>query len=623
MRGDLVFEKLGEIDPALVADALPSVMMPVSLDNIPMAKKQKKKSMWRAWGVMAASILLVALLLVGGGLALSRPGDTTPSETTADDPNGKELTYQGIVSIGDFGALTGSDELEVMGNELKARFTVAAPMEDVCECDRDLTIQIGNTTLTYNREHGCFRDGDTGQVYLLREQDKDYINGLLDELVVYSPVLSFTYEYDTLRRGDDFVFSVGWFESLGSIFKIDKVYLRYEGDDVAYVTPEFFTVGLESYRIRIMDDAPYGKYTLVAEIRSVSMGRNIEMEIPSETGAIEIVPNEKEPAYDFDFDPAQMSAQTLFRNDTLSLNVALINLGVDIHRFGLNTILHPKAELRIQQDGESLSFALTDELILDDGHQLRTIRSGETGDSVPYSLQITEELPAGVYDLVLSFEGHEKVFEDALRIMDTVILHRGDSFGLTDFTGSSYRFSIKQGDYKITFYKNGGVPTTNIPLDAPAGWYDLVYTDVPAGWEDLEDSIVYVLEDYVYIPDEDMDLLLECDLGQVTVKPGDVFSCKFTVTNQGNPINIYIPNNGMGLTLALESVENGTWTTASPSPIPDDRQPGNYTFETGESFTNTYTFYLFNNIPEGTYDLVMICGDYTVVIEDSVIIETP
>lgn len=627
MRGDLVYEKLGEVDPELLADALSpaAVTPPLYQLGSNQSMRPPRAPRVRKVVLICACILLAGLLLAGGAVALSRAWEGFFEETTPEDHFGKELTYGGTVSIEGFGSLTDSDDLVVIGNEFKARFNAAAPVEDVCECDRDLSIQIGDSTLTYNRDHGCFRDGDTGQVYQLREQDKEYVNDLLDDLLLLPHILTFFYEYNTLRHGDDFVFSVGWWEGYGSVFEIENVYLRYEGDDVEYVTPGFFTVSdLEStYRIHIKDDAPYGKYTLVAHVYSPYTGRNIEMEIPSETGAIEIVPNEKEPAYDFDFDPAQMSAQTLFRNDTLSLNVALINLGVDIHRFGLNTILHPKAELRIEQDGESLSFALTDELILDDGHQLRTIRSGETGDSVPYSLQITEELPAGVYDLVLSFEGHEKVFEDALRIMDTVILHRGDSFGLTDFTGSSYRFSIKQGDYKITFYKNGGVPTTNIPLDAPAGWYDLVYTDVPAGWEDLEDSIVYVLENYVYIPDEDMDLLLECDLGQVTVKPGDVFSCKFTVTNQGNPINIYIPNNGMGLTLALESVENGTWTTASPSPIPDDRQPGNYTFETGESFTNTYTFYLSNNIPEGTYDLVMICGDFTVVIEDSVIIETP
>ena len=431
------------------------------------------------------------------------------------------------------------------------------------------------------------------------------------------------YREQELHPLDAYVCSLPVFpdSEYASLYEISEVYLRSVGAGNGYRTPAFTAVVDRDavYRVSIPEDAPLGDYELVVRMHSDHSVGNTDLEIISRTPAVTVAAHEKEPRYDFFYE----CEKKIFRQDeAISLTAGLINSGDDIYRWSTELSILPTVTLRTVLDGETLTYPMTTGLESEWSGELYHMTYNQSSKA-EFRPVTPDRLPEGVYDLVLSFEGHEKVFEAVFRIMDTVILHRGDSYGLTAFRGSSYRVTLKQGDYEITFYKNSGVPTTNIPLDAPAGWYDLVYTDVPAGWEDLEDSIVYVLEDYVYIPDEDMDLLLECDLGQVTVKPGDVFSCKFTVTNQGNPINIYIPNNGMGLTLALESVENGTWTTASPSPIPDDRQPGNYTFETGESFTNTYTFYLSNNIPEGTYDLVMICGDYTVVIEDSVIIETP
>ena len=166
MRGDLVYEKLGEIDPALLADALPPA--PVTPPLYQLGSNQPVKSprapRIRKAILICACILLAGLLLAGGTVALSRAWEGFLEETTPEDHFGKELTYKGPVSIEGFGSLTGSDEMEVIGDELKACFTAAAPVEDVCECERDLSIQFGDTPLTYNRDHGCFRDGDTGDL---------------------------------------------------------------------------------------------------------------------------------------------------------------------------------------------------------------------------------------------------------------------------------------------------------------------------------------------------------------------------------------------------------------------------------------------------------------------------
>ena len=499
MRGDLVYEKLGEIDEDLIADALPIAAVTPPLyqlgSNQPMRPPRGPRV--RKVVLICACILLAGLMLVGGGLALSRtvefPSETETAETQSDQ--GNELAYQGIVTIGGFGPLTDSDDLESIGNEIKARFTAATPMEDECLCWRDLPIQIGDTTLTYNRDHGCFRNGDTGKVYRLQEQDREYVNELLHDMWTPAYILSFVYQYDTLRHGDDFVFSVDWGD-IGSIFKINKVYLRYEGDDTEYVTPGFFTVEDQTtYRIRIKDDAPYGKYTLVAQVFSPYTGRNMEMEILSEIGAVEIVPNETEPAYEFDLD---LSEQIIAQGDTLTAYASLTNLGDTIHRFGMNTVLHPKAELRGHYHGETISFELTDDWIIEDGHQVRTLMSGQKGETAMYVLQITEDIPMGTYDLVLSFEGKEQIWEGSVTVTEDQV------YPIKMLPGESYRFQFRAGntdseyylelfEYLIPMEIQDGYAVVTIPEDAEGGYYSL--------WERYNGEDTLIMYEFVYVPE--------------------------------------------------------------------------------------------------------------------------
>ena len=413
MRGDLVYEKLGEIDPALVAEALPpaAVTPPLYQLGSNQSIRPPRAPRVRKVVLICACILLAGLLLAGGAVALSRAWEGFFEETTPEDHFGKELTYRGTVSIGGFGSLTGSDELEVMGDQLKAIFTAAAPVEDVCECLRDLSIQIGDTTLTYNRDHCCFRDGDTGQVYQLREQDKEYVNDLLTDLLPLPQILSFFCEYTTLRHGDDFVFTVAWWEGYGSIYKIDKVYLRYEGEDTEYVTPGFFTVEDQTtYRIRIKDDAPYGKYTLVAHIYSPYSGRNIEMEIPSVPGTVEILPGE--PTYTF---TESMTHEIYNYGDTIFVNAAMTNNGDPILRWTIDPSILPEVSLRSVSNGKT--YPMISEQESDLPGRVIKLNSGEASVGIFY-LEFTSSMPLGVYDLVMTFEDHTQVFENAVAVMD-------------------------------------------------------------------------------------------------------------------------------------------------------------------------------------------------------------
>ena len=421
MRGDLVYEKLGEIDLDLVAEALPPATVTPPLyqlgSNQPV--KSPRAPRIRKAILICACILLAGLLLVGGAVALSRAWEGFFEETTPEDHFGKELTYKGTVSIDGIGPLTGSDELEVIGNELKAIFTAAAPVEDVCECLRDLSIQIGDTTLTYNRDHGCFRDGDTGLVYQLREQDKEYVNDLLTDLESVSNILSFAYEYDTLRHGDDFVFTLAWWEGYGSIYKIDKVYLRYDGEDTEYVTPGFFTVSDQesTYRIHIMDDAPYGKYTLVAQVRSVYTGRNIKMEIPSVPGAVEIVPFTSEPSYTFSWNSDRIIYS---QGETILVDVAMTNNGDPILRWTKDSAILPEVSLRSVSNGKT--YPMSREQEIDWSGQLACLDSGAASKG-EFLLDLPSSMPVGVYDLVLSFEGHEQVFEKMIAVESSDSVH--------------------------------------------------------------------------------------------------------------------------------------------------------------------------------------------------------
>lgn len=456
MRGDLVYEKLGEIDPDLLADALPpaAVTPPLYQLGSNQSMRPPRAPRIRRVVLICACILLAGLLLVGGAVALSRAWEGFFEETTPEDHFGKELTYRGTVSIGGFGSLTGSDELEVMGDQLKAIFTAAAPVEDVCECLRDLSIQIGDTTLTYNRDHGCFRDGDTGKVYRLRDEDRAYMEDLLAML---EPPVIMNYTHATLHHEDAYTCTVSLAENenFPNIFKVKEIYLRPTAEGSDYRTDSFREIPDRDsfYCGTIPDDAPLGDYELVVSLFTPYTGRYTELTLTSPTPAVTVAAHEKEPHYAFFY---ECEEHVFPQGEMFSLTAGLINRGDDIYRWSTELSILPTVQLRTVRDGETLTFHMNTGLELEWSGDLYHMTYNEPSKADFWTVT-PDLLPVGVYDLVLSFEGHEEVYPRVIAIVDPNAPH-----GFT----VDYSFTPKDGtvDDSVHIVTNNGTGTFSLRI---------------------------------------------------------------------------------------------------------------------------------------------------------------
>ena len=449
MRGDLVYEKLGEIDPELIADALPNAVPLYRLGGED-PKPPKKRPNLRKALVICACLLLAGLLLVGGGIALSRtlefPWETDTDETPTDQ--GKELTYQGIVTIGGFGPLTDSDDLESMGNQIKARFSAATPA-DVCDCIRDLKIQIGEDSLTYNRDHGCFRDGKTGKVYRLRDEDRAYMEELV---VMLEPPVIMDYTHATLHPLDAYTCTVSLVknEDFPNIFEIKEIYLRATAEGSDYRTDSFREIPNRDsfYCGTIPEDAPEGDYELVVYLFTPYTGRYTELTLTSPTPAVTVAAHEKEPHYAFFYE----CEKNIYRKgETVSLTAGLINRGDDIYRWSTELSILPTVTLRTVLDGETLTYTMSTGLELDWSGELYHMTYNESSKAQFWWIA-PDRLPVGVYDLVLSFEGHEEVYPRVIAIVDPNAPH---GFAV------DYSFTPKEGavDDSVHTVTNNGTGT--------------------------------------------------------------------------------------------------------------------------------------------------------------------
>ena len=165
----------------------------------------------------------------------------------------------------------------------------------------------------------------------------------------------------------------------------------------------------------------------------------------------------------------------------------------------MNTVLHPKAELRGHYHGKTISFELTDDWIIEDGHQVRTLLSGQKGETAMYVLQITEDIPMGTYDLVLSFEGKEQIWEGSVTVTEDQV------YPIKMLPGESYRFQFRAGnadteyylelfEYLIPMEIQDGYAVVTIPEDAEGGYYSL--------WERYNGEDTLIMYEFVYVPEK-------------------------------------------------------------------------------------------------------------------------
>lgn len=416
MRGDLVYEKLGEIDPELIADALPDAVPLYRLGGEDPKPPKKHPNLHKAL-VVCACLLLAGLLLVGGGIALSRtlefPWETDTDETPTDQ--GKELTYQGTVTIDGYAPFTGSDDLTAMGDEIKARFSAATLLEDACECDRDLPIQMGEDALTYNRDHGCFRDGKTGKVYRLQDEDRAYMEELLAML---EPPVIMDFTHATLHPLDAYTCTVSPVknEDYPNFYEIKDIYLRSMAEGSDYRTDSFREILDRDgfYCGTIPEDAPEGDYELVVYLFTPYTGRYTELTLTSPTPAVTVAAHEKEPHYAFFYE----CEKNIYRKgETVSLTAGLINRGDDIYRWSTELSILPTVTLRTVLDGETLTYTMSTGLELEWSGELYHMTYNESSKAQFWWIA-PDRLLVGVYDLVLSFEGHEEVYPRVIAIVD-------------------------------------------------------------------------------------------------------------------------------------------------------------------------------------------------------------
>ena len=421
MRGDLVYEKLGEIAPDLIADAMPDAVPLYRLGGENPPPPKKRLNLRKAL-VICACLLLAGLFLVGGGIALSHslefPWETDTDETPTDQ--GKELTYQGIVTIDGLTTFTGSDDLTAMGDEIKARFSAATLLEDACECDRDLPIQIGEDALTYNRDHGCFYDKKTGNVYRLRDEDRAYMEELL---VMLEPPVVMDYTHTTLHPLDVYTCTVNLIgnKEFPNPYKIKEIYLRSMAEGSEYRTDSFREIFDRDsfYCGTIPADAPLGDYELAVSLFSPYTGRNTELTLTSPTPAVTVATHEKEPRYAFFY---ECEKNVYRKGETVGLTAGLINRGDDIYRWSTELSILPTVTLRTVLDGETLTYPMSTCLELDWSGELYHMTYNESSKAQFWWIA-PDRLPVGMYDLVLSFEGHEEVYEKVLAVTERDVDH--------------------------------------------------------------------------------------------------------------------------------------------------------------------------------------------------------
>lgn len=173
------------------------------------------------------------------------------------------------------------------------------------------------------------------------------------------------------------------------------------------------------YRVSIPEDAPLGDYELVVRMHSDHSVGNTDLEIISRTPAVTVAAHEKEPHYAFFYE----CEKNIYRKgETVSITAGLINRGDDIYRWSTELSILPTVTLRTVLDGETLTYTMSTGLELDWSGELYHMTYNQPSKAQFWTVT-PDSLPVGMYDLVLSFEGHEEVFENVLAVTERDVDH--------------------------------------------------------------------------------------------------------------------------------------------------------------------------------------------------------
>ena len=270
-----------------------------------------------------------------------------------------------------------------------------------------------------------------------------------DLLAMLEPPVIMDYTHATLHHEDAYTCtaSLAENEKFPNIFKVKEIYLRPMAEGSDYRTDGFREIPDRDsfYCGTIPEDAPLGDYELVVSLFTPYTGRYTELTLTSPTPAVTVAAHEKEPRYVFFY---ECEEHVFPQGEMFSLTAGLINRGDDIYRWSTELSILPTVQLRTVRDGETLTFHMTTGLELDWSGDLYHMTDNEPSKANFWTVT-PDLLPVGVYDLVLSFEGHEEVYPRVIAIVDPNAPH-----GFT----VDYSFTPKDGtvDDSVHIVTNNG-----------------------------------------------------------------------------------------------------------------------------------------------------------------------
>lgn len=329
--------------------------------------------------------------------------------------------------------------------------------------------------------------------------------------------------------------------------------------------------------------------------------------------------------------------------DTVTITATVVNKGAAFTYEGSSSEFCPHAELRWRGDD---TVKLTGMIAHTMDIGTFTVEAGEIGSGT-YIFQIPADTPEGVYDLVLSYKGSAQIFECALVVGDVAasvvpstftfgytagaerggylelqawIINHGEPF---TFEGSSTGYkpravlihsdsgyeiegtTVMTNDYtQFTVYTGQvGSGTYHFPIteNTPAGSYDLLLSFGEKESRRFSSAVSIHNDASITVEDH---FSFGYDLSINVAKPGELMQMKAWVVNEGAPFEFYGDPYSFQPTVTLWSMEDTTYTIQG-RPAPTGVPPRECQVEVGDVGTNTYSFQIPVDAPEGLYGLTL------------------
>ena len=219
-----------------------------------------------------------------------------------------------------------------------------------------------------------------------------------------APACGFSFKTSTILRKSTYK-AVAHYDDC--LYDMVKLSLRHK--ETGYEIPK--TAYTFYYDVFVIpEDAPFGEYELVAYLWG-EMGSGV---FRTDTTAVTVVPESKPAEYTFSY--KILNRKLSYKaGDTLLIETLMTNKGDTITRFGNSNAVFPKARLVNVKNGSEIVIELENGNLAEDGALIRTLKGGKT-ISPEQSFEIPEGVESGIYDLVLYFEEHERVFKNAVAI---------------------------------------------------------------------------------------------------------------------------------------------------------------------------------------------------------------